>query len=327
MTISAYFIFHLPRLSISDVLNPDYVLRTLSMTISSQSTSVQTPQRTHQPANIPNTSTSTPQANAAPADSNAVPYAAAKSFMAGAISGAVAKTAVAPFDRTKILMQVSQMYGWKRYRGSVFESMRTIWQTEGFFGFFRGNSATIARIMPYAAVQYYTFEYYHRSLSEYVFHSDAPHPLKRFIAGAMAGSTSVLCTYPIDLARTVLAVQISSTDSAHAAKRRGVFSALYGIVQEQGVPAIYRGVYPTLVGVIPYAGISFLSFGVLKRFAQQRNIGEGWPIFMNLVCGASAGLSKSLLHSCSGYFLRSFNIYLYIRLLRSASGLTVLLSS
>lgn len=34
-----------------------------------------------------------------------VPYAAAKSFTAGAISGAIAKTAVAPFDRFVFALQ------------------------------------------------------------------------------------------------------------------------------------------------------------------------------------------------------------------------------
>ena len=230
--------------------------------------------------------------------------------MTGALSGAIAKTAVAPFDRTKILMQVSQMYGWKQYRGGVWHSMRTIWNTEGFFGFFRGNSATVARIMPYAAVQYYSFEMYHRWLSEHVFHSDEPHPLKRFTAGALAGSTSVLCTYPIDLARTVLAVQIGNENNMYKSankgiqtninrnynqqqqKRLGVFSTLAKLVREEGVTSIYRGMYPTLVGVVPYAGISFLSFGQLKRASDRYSISEKFPILTNLVCGASAGLSK-----------------------------------
>lgn len=190
------------------------------------------------------------------------------------------------------------MYGWQRYRGSVWDSMKTIWRTEGFFGFFRGNSATVARIMPYAAVQYYAFEFYHRTLSELVFQSDTPHPLKRFAAGAMAGITSVLCTYPIDLARTVLAVQVSSATSAKPLRRLGIIPTLYNTIREQGPIAIYRGMYPTLVGVVPYAGISFLSFGLLRRAADRRNIAQQWPILTSLVCGASAGLSKSTNFSC-----------------------------
>lgn len=225
-----------------------------------------------------------------PPDRPQVPYASFKSFFAGAISGAIAKTAVAPFDRTKILMQVSQMYGWDRYRGSVWDSMKTIWRTEGIPGFFRGNSATVARIMPYAAVQYSSFEFYHRSLSFYVFHSETPSPLKRFIAGAMAGSTSVLATYPIDLARTVLAVQVANEASTKPVRRMGILSTLYIIIKEEGVTSLYRGMYPTLVGVVPYAGISFLTFGVLKRAADRRGISQRAPVVTSLVCGGSAGL-------------------------------------
>lgn len=242
-----------------------------------------------------------------------VPYAAAKSLIAGAISGAIAKTAVAPFDRTKILMQVSHMYGWTLYRGSVMNCMRTIYNTEGLLGFFRGNTATVARIMPYAAVQYYAFELYHRTLSQHVFKSDAPHPVKRFVAGALAGSTSVLCTYPIDLARTILAVQLSTPSAATTSTATavtgagtattttttpkpsslGVFSTIVATARERGISAIYRGMYPTLVGVVPYAGISFLSFGLLRRAADKRHIAQTWPVSTSLVCGASAGLSKS----------------------------------
>lgn len=142
-----------------------------------------------------------------------------------------------------------------------------------------------------------------------MFHSDAPHPGKRFIAGSLAGVSSVLCTYPIDLARTVLAVQVDSDKVSAVTKgnthtattaatannqtvRLGVFSTLYNLVHEQGISSIYRGMYPTLVGVVPYAGISFVSFGQLKRAADRRQFSKQHPVLINLLCGACSGLSK-----------------------------------
>lgn len=214
-----------------------------------------------------------------------------KRLCAGAIAGAIAKTAVAPLDRTKILMQVSQMYGWKSHRGSVLSSMRTIWHTEGIPGFFRGNTATVARIMPYAAVQYSVFERANEMLAKNVFGADSKHPLKRFMAGSIAGSTSVAFTYPIDMARTVLAVRTDANSKGEAVHRYpGLVGTLVGIGRERGISGLYRGVYPTLVGVVPYAGISFLSFGQLKKRADAAGFSERQPFLTALVCGGSAGL-------------------------------------
>lgn len=229
------------------------------------------------------------------ADSNGevvsdIRFKAGRTLVAGALSGAVAKTAVAPFDRTKILMQVSQMFGTQNYSGGVVSTMSTIWRTEGVLGFFRGNSATVARIMPYAAIQYQGFEFYNRLLAVHIFSDpESKSPLKRFVAGSMAGLTSVLCTYPIDLARTKLAVE-TSVGGARV-KNRGIVGTLSRVFRADGFSGLFRGAYPTLVGVVPYAGISFLSFGVLKRECVDRGITKDYPTVVNMACGGCAGLA------------------------------------
>ncbi|KAI0562761.1 Mitochondrial carrier [Gracilaria domingensis] len=228
-----------------------------------------------------------------------VPYASLKTFLVGAVSGAVAKTAVAPLDRTRKhalcqrlrLCRVGAELHNKDPDANL-SNVRLAGLSRGFYGFFRGNSATIARIMPYAAVQYSSFEFYHRTLSDYVFHSDAPNPLKRFMAGAMAGSTSVLCTYPFDLARTVLAVRVAHASPAQPVRNPGIAMTLHSILREEGVTGIYRGMYPTLAGVVPYAGTSFLTYGVLRRAADRRGVSELYPITTSLVCGGTAGLGE-----------------------------------
>jgi Mitochondrial carrier protein len=166
--------------------------------------------------------------------------------------------------------------------------MTTIWRTEGVRGFFRGNSATVARIMPYAAIQYSAFEFYNQQLAEHVFSPESKSPAKRFVAGSLAGTTSVLLTYPIDLARTILAVQIGYRT---AVPTLGLWRTLVNVFTTNGVAGLYRGVYPTVVGVVPYSGISFLTYGVLKRVADANALSEGRPVTTSLVCGGSAGLS------------------------------------
>lgn len=77
-----------------------------------------------------------------------------------------------------------------------------------YFVFCRGNGASVIRIVPYAALHYMTYEQYRIwILNNYPNLGSGPHI--DLLAGSAAGGTAVLCTYPLDLARTKLAYQVS----------------------------------------------------------------------------------------------------------------------
>lgn len=67
------------------------------------------------------------------------------------------KTAVAPLDRIKILLQAHNAH----YKNlGVISGLRGIVIKEGVFGLYKGNAAMMVRIFPYAAVQFVSFEQY-----------------------------------------------------------------------------------------------------------------------------------------------------------------------
>jgi hypothetical protein len=69
----------------------------------------------------------------------------------------------------------------------------------------------VLRIVPYAALHYMTYEQYRCWILNNSASSIGTGPVVDLLAGSAAGGTAVLCTYPLDLARTKLAYQVLST--------------------------------------------------------------------------------------------------------------------
>lgn len=67
------------------------------------------------------------------------------------------KTAVAPLDRIKILLQAHSLH--YKHLG-VFTGLRHIVRKESFVALYKGNGAQMVRIFPYAATQFTAFEIY-----------------------------------------------------------------------------------------------------------------------------------------------------------------------
>lgn len=77
------------------------------------------------------------------------------------------------------------------------------YRKEGASGLWRGNSATMARIIPYAAIQFTAHEQWRKVLRV---DQDESTRGRRFLAGSLAGVTSQTFTYPLDLARARMAI-------------------------------------------------------------------------------------------------------------------------
>lgn len=83
------------------------------------------------------------------------------SLVGGAAAGAVAKTVVAPLDRTKINFQIERKPF--SYR-EAFKFIAGTYKSTGFGSLWRGNTATLARVVPFAAFNYTVHEQLKRLL-------------------------------------------------------------------------------------------------------------------------------------------------------------------
>ncbi|XP_054263563.1 mitochondrial coenzyme A transporter SLC25A42 isoform X2 [Macrosteles quadrilineatus] len=199
------------------------------------------------------------------------------SLVAGATAGAVAKTTIAPLDRTKINFQISNTP--YTMRGAL-NFLINSYKTEGVLSLWRGNSATMARIIPYAAIQFTAHEQWKRFLGVDHNHQQDD-PKKRYLAGSLAGVTSQSLTYPLDLARARMAI----TQKHQYSSLKQVFVRIH---RDEGLKAMFRGYVPTILGVIPYAGTSFFTYGTLKRWYRENN--HAPSSLFNLLAGGVSGM-------------------------------------
>ena len=186
-----------------------------------------------------------------------------RSLISGGVAGMVAKSVVAPIDRIKILYQVSsaEFHVWR-----IPTVMRNIVHNEGFQALWKGNTATMIRVFPYSGVQFMTFDrcklffLHEHERGRYVsFVSDHSKwgltPVESLISGMVAGTVSVIVTYPLDLTRAQLAVLRRHNHDGLPTK--GFVAVLTDNYKHRGFAGLFRGITPTLLGILPYSGIAF----------------------------------------------------------------------
>uniref|UniRef100_A0A0E0LJT9 Mitochondrial carrier protein n=1 Tax=Oryza punctata TaxID=4537 RepID=A0A0E0LJT9_ORYPU len=209
----------------------------------------------------------------------------AREMVAGGVAGVVAKTAVAPLERVKLMRQVGAA---PRGAGAV-KMLREIGRREGLPGFFRGNGANALRVFHTKALHFMAYERYKRLLL-----GAAPSlgdgPVVDLLAGSAAGGSAVLVTYPLDLARTRLAC---AAPSDVAAGMSGVLRSAYK--EGGGVRGVYRGLCPSLARVLPMSGLNFCVYEALKaRLPREEDHGaRSRRRVAKVACGVAAGLVAS----------------------------------
>ena len=149
-----------------------------------------------------------------------------------------------------------------------------VYREEGITKLWKGNTATVLRVIPYSATQFASF----RGYSHLIVADDYTPltPLQRFIAGAGAGATATIITYPFDFLRTRMAVKEGEqTYKNIVVACKSIYKSEVGFVVDdhpQGILTFYTGIYAALFGVLPYSGISWMVFD------SSRQVSDALPL-------------------------------------------------
>ncbi|PRQ16825.1 putative mitochondrial carrier protein [Rosa chinensis] len=202
-------------------------------------------------------------------------------FIAGAIAGAASRTATAPLDRLKVVLQVQTS------RASVVPAIRKIFKEDGFLGFFRGNGINVVKVAPESAIKFYTYELLKNVIGETMGENkDDIGTAGRLLAGGMAGAVAQTAIYPLDLVKTRL-----QTCASEAGKGPKLGILTKEILTHEGPRAFYKGLLPSLLGIVPYAGIDLAAYETLKDMSKTyflHDNSDPGPL-IQLGCGTVSG--------------------------------------
>jgi len=195
------------------------------------------------------------------------PVAFAKDFVAGGVSAAISKTAVAPIERVKLLLQVQhiskQIAKDQQYKGMI-DCFVRIPKEQGFLAFWRGNLANVIRYFPTQALN---FAFKDKYKQVFLGGEDKRTQFWRYFlgnlaSGGAAGATSLCFVYPLDFARTRLAADVGKSGAER--EFSGLGNCLTKIYKSDGLGGLYRGFGVSVQGIIIYRAAYFGFFDTAK---------------------------------------------------------------
>jgi solute carrier family 25 (adenine nucleotide translocator) protein 4/5/6/31 len=194
-------------------------------------------------------------------------------FAAGGISGAVAKTATAPIERVKLIIQTQDANPKIksgeviRYTG-IADCFKRVASEQGIGAFWRGNFTNVIRYFPTQAFNFAFKDTIKALFPKYSSKTDfGKFFLVNMASGGLAGAGSLCIVYPLDYARTRLA-----SDVGGGAKTfNGLGDCLVKTMKGPGgVMALYNGFGVSVGGIIPYRGVYFGMFDSLMGINPWR---------------------------------------------------------
>jgi len=195
-------------------------------------------------------------------------------FLMGGVSAAVSKTAAAPIERVKLLIQnQDEMIKSGRlqtpYKG-IADCFGRVIKEEGVASLWRGNTANVIRYFPTQALNF-AFKDYFKKL--FGFSKERDGYWKWFggnlASGGAAGATSLFFVYSLDYCRTRLANDAKAAKKGGERQFNGMVDVYRKTLATDGIAGLYRGFNISCVGIIVYRGLYFGMYDSLKPVLLQ----------------------------------------------------------
>ncbi|KAL9390502.1 hypothetical protein Peur_019107 [Populus x canadensis] len=194
------------------------------------------------------------------------------SYASGALAGCAATVGSYPFDLLRTILA-------SQGEPKVYPTMRSafvdIVRTRGFRGLYAGLSPTLVEIVPYAGLQFGTYDTFKRWTMAWNHHKssstssistdDNLSSFQLFICGLAAGTCAKLVCHPLDVVKKRFQIEGLQRHPKYGGRvehhaYRNMFDALRRILQTEGWAGLYKGIVPSTVKAAPAGAVTFVAY-------------------------------------------------------------------
>lgn len=200
---------------------------------------------------------------------SSVPVSEPPSFkgvaMGGFGAGAIQSLILTPVELVKIRLQLQnsktatssqQVY---RHKGPV-DVARSILRREGLKGLYRGFTITVLRDAPAHCVYFWSYEYMREWLHPGCRKNCQESLRTMLMAGGLAGVSSWICCYPLDVLKTRLQAQSQSSQTYN-----GIVDCFSKSVKAEGYGVLWRGIGTAVSRAFVVNGAVFAAYEIALR--------------------------------------------------------------
>jgi len=220
----------------------------------------------------------------------------AENFALSGAAAVISKTAAAPIERVKLLVQnQDEMIKAGRlsepYKGVVDCTVRTF-RTEGLIPFWRGNLANCLRYFPTQALNFAFKDTIKAAFKTSKGESYTMKFTKNIFSGGAAGALSLCFVYSLDYARTRLANDAKSAGKGGGERQfNGLVDVYRKTLKSDGFVGLYRGFVISCVGIVVYRGFYFGLYDSLKPILLK----DDASLLLSFLLGYTVTISSGLL--------------------------------
>lgn len=201
------------------------------------------------------------------------------SYISGSLAGFAATIGSYPFD---LLRTVLASQGEPKVYPNMRSAFVDILKTRGIQGLYAGLTPTLIEIVPYAGLQFGTYDTFKRwAMAWNRYRSsggdasdDLVTGLPLFICGLASGSFAKAVCHPLDVVKKRFQIEGLERHPRYGARVEhktysNMYDALFRILQQEGLAGLYKGIVPSIIKAAPAAAVTFFAYEYSSKWLES----------------------------------------------------------